>query len=507
VRKSFLIVLVCLLFLAGCRSEGELHSEEGGLLSIKVPIANAESFALVMEPANERRRNMERPDEERLLEMTRGRTPSMDNINMFREGNTRQTSVPLADAAEDAKDFFRLLRDIYGGYVYFGGDAVFLPILDNIIAEINSFGSGNISANRFEEILFNHLSAVIADNHFMIGRQRFSPNVSIFRATNQDFLYKDGFFVNIRTGRQLANISDFEINDMMRLHINPEGAFVYNPIILQTGTVSANRFSVEFIYTDGTRENVTFDIKRTTPKGHSAANLQHIDGFPVVTIRQMGFPESTAPNMDAANAQAFLSFAEELRGEPVVIMDLRSNMGGNITLASRWLYLLTGKIITQNHVGIRAMCYDSFNILYVYEASPADEFYIPADIIRRHLMHEPFGEGYTVLNNSVSNVVEREQLMIFLVDRFTASAGESFADLALSMTNTLIVGTNTAGILKFDFMFPDLTMPRTGITFGLGTTLFVYSDENVAEGMGIKPDVWVEGDALGAVIAMLRNVE
>lgn len=102
--------------------------------------------------------------------------------------------------------------------------------------------------------------------------------------------------------------------------------------------------------------------------------------------------------------------------------------------------------------------------------------------------------------------MEREQILIVLVDRITGSAGELFTDLAFNVQNTLVVGQNTFGTLTTSLSFPSLQMPNSGITLALGNCcLYFHPEGHFAEGVGFAPDVWVTGDALAAALAMLRN--
>ncbi|MCL2285617.1 MAG: Gfo/Idh/MocA family oxidoreductase, partial [Firmicutes bacterium] len=99
--------------------------------------------------------------------------------------------------------------------------------------------------------------------------------------------------------------------------------------------------------------------------------------------------------------------------------------------------------------------------------------------------------------------IENDRLIILLTDRFTASAGDAFADLMLNMENTLIIGQNTAGILLTCMMYTRLSLWRSGVPFGFGATIHIHPEGHLPEGIGIAPDLWVNGDALTAALALL----
>jgi len=47
---------------------------------------------------------------------------------------------------------------------------------------------------------------------------------------------------------------------------------------------------------------------------------------------------------------------------------------------------------------------------------------------------------------------------------------------------------------------------NSGVSFGFGQALFLWPDGYFTEGTGLQPDVWVEGNALVAALALLNNV-
>ena len=75
----------------------------------------------------------------------------------------------------------------------------------------------------------------------------------------------------------------------------------------------------------------------------------------------------------------------------------------------------------------------------------------------------------------------------------------------LNMTNTLIIGTPTAGVLAFNVTYPNMNLPRTGIGLSFGRTMNLWSEDHFSEGVGIQPDIWAQRDALNTALALLRE--
>jgi len=466
-----------------------------------------ESLTLVdiLNKAYLRRQAIIKPDYNRLLELTEGRVPTTANLHNFMTMPERAEYVSISDAIADSEELFGLIHDLYGGYLYFGGSEIFGETLSNILAYLEDYDDDVISADTFSQTLHNHLSKIIIDNHFHIELQAVKQVSSAFYHTQDtlEFMSSEYGFRCKTTERYLVQIAEYNLNDLMLLHMNESGKFFYSPIILLTKEYLPGSLDLEFLYSNGTSEFVSFEKENPTRRNFIPPRLQHIEGIPVVAVRQMNFPESAVG--DAAHARRFLSFAEELVDEPVIIVDIRSNGGGYGGLPRQWLYLLTGELIPSNYISLRAWDYTDF-MQSVAQSTPDNFFHISEDIFSRYMNPAPFGYGYTVMDKEPPDrIVYREQTLILLVDRFSASAAESFTDLMLNMTNTLIIGSNTNGTLNFDLTFGSLWLPRSGIHFGLGTTMHVFPEGHLIEGVGIAPDIWVTGDALDATIAMLRQ--
>jgi len=173
------------------------------------------------------------------------------------------------------------------------------------------------------------------------------------------------------------------------------------------------------------------------------------------------------------------------------------------------MYLLTGEIVHENFIQLH-----NWDIELEYpwmpwgDAPETNPYYFSCEDRENLEVLRYEGSiinGFPVRNLTERHIVEREQVLILLVDRHTGSAGDAFADLAFNVENTLVIGQNTAGVLISDMAYPLLRMPNSGIPFSLGRSIHLHPQGHFAEGVGFQPDVWVTGDALEAAIAMLAN--
>ena len=498
----------------------------------KYEILTPQTLHDVIDIAALRREAIVKPDYSTILSLTEGR----NREDFFRMSifychthlpRSTRPYITIYDAISDMWSLHRLMRQKYGGYVYFGGDDVFIPLFEALEAELLGYGcdviaeffgikGDEITPEAFAAILRWRLNAVINDVHFRIYNGSLSWGYGFFHSLACVYDRSDRGFINRKTGLLLTAIEGHEIEDIMKLHVDYDGRLFYSPvfiyapfhellfddalydfIVIYQEELDTPKFHAYFVYEDMepvsrifTEKEIEFDFEKTTP----LPSLEFIDGIPVVTVMVMGFDGSEISH-GFEHVAPFLSFAEYLCDEPVVIVDLRGNEGGNGHLPTRWLYMLTGEMVWPNYVSLGTMPFFLGSLLF-RDAPYAQKFMFN---------QERLDCGHVKRNFGPREIVERDQLLIVLTDRWTGSAGEGFVDAVFNITNTLVIGTPTRGVLAFDMTYPHLRLPETSIPFGFGTTMNVWPEGHFAESVGILPDLWVEGDALVAALALLRG--
>jgi len=211
------------------------------------------------------------------------------------------------------------------------------------------------------------------------------------------------------------------------------------------------------------------------------------------------------------SALQVLAYAEQLRDEPVIIVDLRSNEGGASAFSYQWLYRLLGELVPTNFNWLGF--FDGY--IYVPEGVRRPQrwysgftqrvgfyFEYPPELFGRYLHLTYIAENIRFTpEESRDRVVPNEQLVIVLIDRFTLSSGEILTDQFTNIENTLIIGQNTHGMLLTSTGWP-LYLPNSGMPVNMGRYMLVHPDGTWAEGIGIAPDVWVIGNALTAALSL-----
>ena len=407
--------------------------------------------------------------------------------------------VTAEQAQDDIWYFFEALRNTYVAYAYFGGDEVFLPIRDEMIAMLTDV-EHEIRPIEFERFIVAQLASVIDDEEFFIGGTSLGRARS-FISQVPDLAYDkaEAGFRNRDTGRYLVSMEEYNIEAAMQIHIDNAGDIFYRPVFLESVVVGGA--GLTFVYDDGSEVIHRFTPYRYNPPGFSfeMPTLEYLYGIPVVRVRGFGW-DGHENSRNREHALAFLDTAEELRDEPVLIVDLRRHIGGCYLMPFRWFYALTGELVPTNFVGL------NITVENESELSFYDNNYVNAPEVEAFFRDvESFAQGYNVFFNLPDRIIDNQQIIIILTDRHSGFAPEVFVDLAMNMSNTLIIGNATAGASRFGGFDDPSFLPNSNIAFGFSQTMFIWPENYYTHGFGIRPDIWVGGDPLTAALALLRN--
>ena len=387
-------------------------------------------------------------------------------------------------AKQDVYVLFNLIRDVYGGYYHFGGDEIFIPLRDYMIATLATQAWWDYQA--FSNLLATGLGEVIGDNHFVIGGTALSPGFTFFSSHVPFGRNSEGFF-HIYSGRQVVEVVGQDIDQTFRLQLDADGHLFYGGVVYFPGVKDHYDFTVILDNGDAIVDSLTPTTTAYLP--FQLSSLTFYDAVPVVTARSMSFVDG-ASNLDGLYRQDainFLAYATQLATEPVVIVDIRSNVGGNIFTPTMWLYRLLGEIVPPISMGIPRRTRINLPDIWL------EEWYISGEDIERYITAD------------AAQHIENDTLLIVLTDRHVFSAGEVFAGQLLNIEHTLIIGQNTGGaLLTNTFGFP-MYLPYSNVAFSFGHGQFIFPEGVFEEGLGFAPDIWVDGDALVAALAMLAN--
>ena len=372
-------------------------------------------------------------------------------------------TVTPQQAAEDVTLAFDLLSYGYGGYHYFGGDEVFLPIRDSILAELASMKK--INTNDLWKLLWESLSPIIADRHFFITTDQ--PHTAIYEReyAQSTYLVRDLYFDD-PTGVDSRYV---------KRTIGPDGALTYC-----LAAVCLNPDSLPAAMTiEGVEHTLSWQLAR--PITHSDFTLAKVFSETTVADGQLPVLRNYTLTGSDKKLNKFVATGTSYKEKPLFVLDLRGNGGGNSGYALSWLYNLCDKQISDK-------CLWSNKISTYYTVNYGG--FVNSQ-----------GGGWRS-GHSNGTPWETDNLIFVLIDDNTASSGERFSNFLSMGKQVVLVGTNTMGCLNFGNIH-ELYLPNSGIMLQFGTSCDFYQGMEKTEGIGYSPDLWVEpADSLDAVVRL-----
>ena len=383
--------------------------------------------------------------------------------NLVKQNNTPLT-ITTAQAADDVTLAFQLLSYAYSGYHYFGGDEVFFPIRNSILAELDT--KEKIKTNDLWRLLWESLSPIIVDRHFYITTNQ-SHTFKNKREYSQSTYFVRDLYFDDPTGIDPQYV---------KRTIGPDGALTYclaavceNPATLPT------TMTIE-----DTEHTLSWYLAR--PLSHSSFKTERVFKETTVADDRLPVLQNYALYGSDNKIKKFLATGTSYKEHPLFVLDLRGNVGGNDSYARSWLKNFCGRNVDEK----RLLSTKLSN--YHFAANGENG-------------HSSVGQWRTS-GWSDGTLWETDNLVFVLIDDNTCSSGESFSNMLTMGKRVVLVGTNTMGCLNFGNV-NQLYLPNSGIKLRFGTNFSFYQSLEQTDGIGYSPDLWVEpNDSLDAVVRL-----
>ena len=514
-KRKLIFTLTAAVFLTACMSFGTDERPSASLTEISLPgelrqIINKNRAAAFPPPhpnlediiAGYTRTGFDEEEDNRIAKIVQREIHARlvsDNPSVIYFYFYAEAFLAHEQLAEDIDFLFDLLRHAYGGYLFFGGDDVFLPVRDAILERLAGMDNP-LELSRFPGILFDGLADVVADNHFQMLLFAIGLSPNRLHMNSEYILRRDGngFTTEISgTTYRVLEVTPIETAPDQRFPKNTQPPPLPSGGIMPTLT-SDGELAWAFARVTRLRRQAAVEItvlleNTVTGERHSRpVSLQMTRGFfsldsPAFAIHEAeGITVLENRNLCCCLAEDFLRSACELRDRPILIMDLRGHTGGRATFPHDWVRIYTG------HDPARSLFFAS-------TSNPAtrtlEEFHgisIPYDDVQTQRV-------------SGQMPIPNENLVIVLTDNSTSSAGELFVGYLRQLENVLVIGTNTSGTLltgPVGVMF----LPHSGLPVTFGTQLHLRPDLSQFEGVGFMPDLWVPpGESLERVLRFIER--
>jgi hypothetical protein len=316
-----------------------------------------------------------------------------------------------------------------------------------------------------------------------------------------DLLHQDGFYIaDSLNSRRLISVDGVDPSAYMRPSIDRDGIIKYVPGVVSSEHLDGTTLSMEF--SDGASQNASLSAAAASRPGGPAYELDEVDGIPIVAIRSFTPTPRNKPLLDR-----MLADAERLWEQEAIVIDLRGNSGGNEHYVSSWLsrFVLTYPTTQAVRVDLLTDVANKLTLnarlLQEEPGSSLGAYYTRM----RELQRSTATPGWSEVRETRAVRAASNPFIAVLVDRDTASAGESFVRCLRQMDNVVLIGVNTKGLCLTGI--PGLvTLPYSGLTMSVPTALRFTGDFTNVDGMGYFPDFWVHRDrALERTLKSMRR--
>ncbi len=388
---------------------------------------------------------------------------SEEEIQELVKSKKNPKTVTAQQAAEDVTLAFELLSYAYGGYHFFGGDEVFLPIRDSILAELESMEK--IKTNDLRKLLWESLSPIIKDRHFEINTNKIHSYTHEPEYAQSTYFVRDLYFDD-PTGVD---------SQYVKRTIGPDGALTYClAAVCQSPANLPTTMTIE-----GVEHTLSWHLAQ--PISLSSSKEEKVFFETTVADGQLPVLQNYSFDGDHEKMNKFVATGTSYKEKPLFVLDLRGNLGGNDGYAHSWIKNFCGKDVTEKELWSKKV----------------STFYT---VVYGGFVNSSGGVWHS--SQSDGTLWETDNLIFVLIDDNTASSGESFTNMLTLGKRVVLVGTNTKGGLNFGNA-NHLYLPNSGIDLRFGTNCCFYQSLEQTEGIGYSPDLWVEPeDSLDAVVRL-----
>ena len=413
--------------------------------------------------------------------------------------------ISAQQAAEDVERLFYLFSHGYSGYALFNQHGEFEQARERILQELSLKSSW--SSNAFSSLLHDHLSFIV-DCHMKIGDIQYASHQDFWYDTQLELTLESGGyeFAADGTAYTVVSINGADPAPFILPSLNQQGKPIYRLGLLS----SAEPAPLLLTVANNTGER-QFEIKlqRSNFNYFSEDIFREdiIGGIPVVRVRSFSDPYADALNQ-------FVRTASNHRGEPVIIVDIRGNHGGNERWPIDWIRRLTGEraesvfifseLTSKTTMAARA---NLFNDLY--DQNPDATIY--RDDAERHTKIAEAFESGTRQPNWVGPyfplvpLIPNDTTVILVINGSTASAGEGLIMRLSQAENVVLVGENSMGCLTCGNGGAH-QLPHSQLMVWLPINFGLYLDMEFREEVGLVPDLWVPAeDAVNYAVAAVRQ--
>lgn len=404
-----------------------------------------------------------------------------DNAIMWKEYKKKKVKKSLSAslAKKEVAWLFRLFRSQYGLYAYYGGDAKFEEAQKAIIKEIKK--QDTIKVKKYQKLLHDHLN-FINDAHLAIGEELFLQDIRLFSDESVHYIKKGENFYKEEDLEEdaIIRINGRQPDIYLKHAIDEDGSLTYYPYAMLKQEDNSCNYNIE--YQSGKTESILLKPAKYSYK-ETVDRMYGYDQYESLAYVEMNlaYMKEELPE----ERKRFLKDVSNMKKQDCLIFDLRNNPGGDGTLIDEWFQDYTGQALQPNYntLRIRPIWINSAK-----EMKKEDKYFIKSGLKK---------DGkYYYLNYPNHQYLKNEGKKVFvLTSRRTSSSAEAMTDALRNIENTVVIGTNTGGVL-INMANYQMAMPYSGLFLQFGECLQNFEPSYFKESYGMEPDIYLTGENL-----------
>lgn len=415
-------------------------------------------------------------------------------------------TITAGQAANDVERLFYLLSHGYSGYGLFNHYDEFELAKNDILQELSTQTSW--SGEALASLIHKQLS-FISDRHMKVGEHSFAGHQDFWYNTELELILGDDGYQWI-TDDETYHVMEIDGEDpsiYLFPSLNRQGDPIYRIGLLSEE--DPPHLTLIVVGPNQGERHIEIELQRSKFDYYSEEIFREdiIGGIPVIRIRSFS-------DFNSENLERFVATASTYRGTPVIIVDLRGNGGGNEYWPSNWIQENTGirpeSVFVFSELENVTSMMGRANAFEYWRSLDSDSSRFKADVDHYTHMAEAFENGtrkprWTGPQYPETPLIANDTTIVVITNNLVASAGEGFVLRLSQAENVVVVGENSMGALTFGNISMH-QLPYSKLTIWLPINFNLFTDLEIREEIGLKPDLWVPAeDALNYAVAAIRQ--
>ena len=418
------------------------------------------------------------------VEITQAEIDSLMDLN-----HPGKATLTRAEALEDVDLYFRALHYSYGAYYYFGEEN-FQKAENTIRAKLSSCKT--ITRDQLISLMYSNL-LFVRDGHFCIAG-RYEPAYEssvqyLYYYSDRSFGKDENGYYLLGQGEKWYYTSCGNANVEMQPYLEKSGRVCYS---LRQFCPATAAHAADIITLTKGGETKTVSLTWTQSESYLEDGSQVPDyhylksnGIALITIRRFDWNREDTMN-------EFVRTGSDLKDAKLIVIDARSNSGGDDQFVTEWLKNYTGEKPEQK------------TIVSNWGTAMYKNSGVGSKLGEEFAVFKTGDRDYELFQGKV---LENSTPFLLLTDNMSGSSGESIVTYCRTLDNCLVIGGSTRGAQLVGNV-RGWMLPNSAIGFQFGQALhFIYSMENV-EGKGYEPDLWCDPKtSLQSVLNMVERYD